>query len=374
MDTAASILWIASVAIFVFAVVYAISTVALIVLSLVEATLIKIERGELFSPPVRLRRPGISIIAAAYNTEPLIVANALSLLASDYDPLEVVIVDDGSEDGTTAALKRRFDLVELPVGDRLLIATAPIEQLYVSRTDPRLRVVRKANGGRSDAINAGLNIARNELVALVDADTLLEADALKRIVEVFAADPDDVVAVGGTIRIANGAVIENNVVTSPRVPHAGVEASQTCEYLRGFLGSRIAWSRAERLARHLRSLRRLPPRPSPHDRWAVQGDARRRHGARDAPPSSAAAHEAADTDRLRPRRDCLDGDPHQPGAASWAADPLARRPARQPPHPSADDRPPPLRRRRTARRSPTPSPSRCSGHSCRSRGTRSWSC
>ena len=243
MDTAGSILWIASVAIFVFVVVYAISTVLLIVLSLVEVTLTKIERGELFSPPARLRRPGISIIAPAYNTEPLIVASAQSLLASDYEPLEVVIVDDGSEDDTTAVLQRRFDLVELPVGDRLLIATAPIERLYVSRTDPRLRVVRKANGGRSDAINAGLNIAHNELVAIIDADTLLEADALKRIVEVFAADPDNVVAVGGTIRIANGAVIENNVVTSPRVSHYGVEASQTCEYLRGFLGSRIAWSR-----------------------------------------------------------------------------------------------------------------------------------
>ena len=243
MDTTESILWIASVAIFVFVVVYAISTVLLIVLSLVEVTLTKIERGELFSPPARLRRPGISIIAPAYNTEPLIVANARSLLASDYEPLEVVIVDDGSEDDTTAALHRRFDLVELPVGDRLLIATEPIERIYVSRTDPRLRVVRKANGGRSDAINAGLNIAHNELVAIVDADTLLEADALKRIVEVFAADPDNVVAVGGTIRIANGAVIENNVVTSPRVPHAGVEASQTNEYLRGFLGTRIAWSR-----------------------------------------------------------------------------------------------------------------------------------
>jgi cellulose synthase/poly-beta-1,6-N-acetylglucosamine synthase-like glycosyltransferase len=243
MDTGESILWIASVAIFVFVVVYAISTVLLIVVSLVEVTLIKIERGELFAPPARLRRPGISIIAPAYNTEPLIVANARSLLASDYEPLEVVIVDDGSEDGTTAVLKRRFDLVELPVGDRLPITTAPIERIYVSRTDPRLRVVRKENGGRSDAINAGLNIAHNELVAIVDADTLLEADALKRIVEVFAVDPDDVVAVGGTIRIANGSVIENDVVTRPRVAHSGVEASQTGEYLRSFLAGRIAWSR-----------------------------------------------------------------------------------------------------------------------------------
>ena len=240
---AASILVLVSVALFVFSVAYAIATVALLALSLVETTLLKIERGELFSPPARLRRPGISIIAPAYNTEPLIVANARSLLASDYAPLEVVIVDDGSEDGTTAALKSRFDLVELPVGDRMPISTEPIEQLYVSRTDPRLRVVRKANGGRSDAINAGLNVARNELVAIVDADTLLEADALKRIAEVFATDPEDVVAVGGTIRIANGAMIKNNVVTGPRVPHYGVEASQTCEYLRGFLGGRIAWSR-----------------------------------------------------------------------------------------------------------------------------------
>ena len=216
-------------------------------LSLVETTLIKIERGEAFFPPTRLRRPGISIIAPAYNTEPLIVATARSLLASDYEPLEVVIVDDGSEDGTTVALNRSFDLVELPVGDRLPLATAPIEQLFVSRTDPRLRVVRKANGGRSDAVNAGLNVARHELVAVVDADTLLEADALKRIGEVFALDPDDVVAVGGTIRIANGAVIENSVVTSPRVAHSGVEASQTCEYLRGFLGSRVGWSRVNGL-------------------------------------------------------------------------------------------------------------------------------
>ncbi len=243
MDAVGTIFWIVSFAIFVYFVVYSVSTFALIVLSLVEASLAKIDRGELFSPPVRLRRPGISLIAPAYNTAPLIVANAHSLLASDYEPLEVVIVDDGSEDGTTSALVRAFDLIVLPDGDRLQIPTAPVEQIYVSRSDPRLRVVRKANGGRSDAINAGINVARNELVAIVDADTLLEADALKRIGEVFALDPDDVVAVGGTVRIANGTVIQDNVVTRPRVSHSGVEATQTAEYLRFFLGSRIAWSR-----------------------------------------------------------------------------------------------------------------------------------
>jgi cellulose synthase/poly-beta-1,6-N-acetylglucosamine synthase-like glycosyltransferase len=230
-------------AIFIYFVVYSLSTFGLIGLSLVEATLTKVERGELFSPPIRLRRPGISLIAPAYDMEPLIVANVKSMLASDYEPLEVVVVDDGSEDGTTATLISAFDLIELPVGDRLQIPTAPITQIYVSRSDPRLQVVRKENGGRSDAINAGLNVARSELVATIDADTLLERDALKRVGEVFAADPDDIVAVGGTIRIANGAVIENDTVTQPRVASGGVEASQTGEYLRGFLGGRIAWSR-----------------------------------------------------------------------------------------------------------------------------------
>jgi cellulose synthase/poly-beta-1,6-N-acetylglucosamine synthase-like glycosyltransferase len=235
-------LWVVSFAIFVYFVLYTICTMALIGLSLLEVSLLKIERGRFFSLPRRLRRPGITLVAPAYNMESLIVANVRSLLASDYAPLEVVIVDDGSADGTTAALARAFDLVELPVGDRLAIPTAPVTQIFVSRLDPRLVVVRKENGGRSDAINAGLNVARNELVAIVDADTLLEVDALKRIGEVFAANPDDVVAVGGTIRIANGAVIEGNAVTEPRVAYSGIEASQTAEYLRGFLGTRVAWS------------------------------------------------------------------------------------------------------------------------------------
>jgi len=236
------IVFFVSAAMFVYFVVYTLATFALIGLSLYEAAIVRIERGELFSPPLRLRRPGVSLIAPAFNMEALIVASVRSLLASDYEPLEVLIVDDGSTDGTTAALIAGFDLVEQPVGDRHAIPTAPIADAYISRSDPRLRVMRKENGGRSDAINAGLNVARYELVATVDADTLLERDALKRAVEVFAADPDNVVAVGGTIRIANGAVIRDETVTEARISPAGIEASQTAEYLRGFLGGRIAWS------------------------------------------------------------------------------------------------------------------------------------
>ena len=237
----AAFFWL-SFAIFVYFVFYAVTTFGLICRSAYETSLTGLERGRLFTPPERLRRPGISLIAPAYNMAPLIAASARALLAADYEPLEVVIVDDGSEDGTTAALDAAFDLVELPVGDRMKIPTRPVLRYFVSRSEPRLRVLQKENGGRSDAVNAGLNVAHLELVAIVDADTLLERDALKRIGEVFAADPDNVVAVGGNIRVANGAVIENNAVVVPHVARGGTEASQTGEYLRSFLGARIAWS------------------------------------------------------------------------------------------------------------------------------------
>jgi cellulose synthase/poly-beta-1,6-N-acetylglucosamine synthase-like glycosyltransferase len=227
---------------FVFFVVYSIATLALTGYSLVEEVQQKIERGDLFHPLRRPLRSGISLVVPAYNEELVIVPAVRSLLGVDYEPLEVVVSDDGSTDGTLAALTEAFDLRELPLGDRFDIETEPLEQHYVSATDPRLRVGVKRNGGRSDAINAGINLARHDLVGIVDADSLLDRDALARIVEVFAADPDRVIAVGGTVRVANGGVIEDGVMTRPRVPVRGLEASQVTEYLRSFLAARIAWS------------------------------------------------------------------------------------------------------------------------------------
>jgi cellulose synthase/poly-beta-1,6-N-acetylglucosamine synthase-like glycosyltransferase len=237
-----AILLVVSVAIFAFFVIYTLATLSLTAYSLFEEVQQKIERGDHFRPLRRPLRSGISLVVPAYNEELLIVPAARSLLGVDYEPLEVFVVDDGSTDRTLAVLSDAFDLRELPLGDRFGLETEPIEALYVSAVDPRLHVASKRNGGRSDAINAGINLARHELVGVVDADSLLDRDALARIVEVFSADPDRVVAVGGTVRIANGGVIEDGVMTRPRVPVHGIEASQVAEYLRSFLASRIAWS------------------------------------------------------------------------------------------------------------------------------------
>jgi cellulose synthase/poly-beta-1,6-N-acetylglucosamine synthase-like glycosyltransferase len=242
-QTLETALWIVSFAIFLAFMLFNLVTLALIARSLFEALLRKRERGELFRPAWnRPLRPGISVIAAAYNEEPVIVPSVRSLLASRYDPLEVVIVDDGSIDGTLQALIDAFDLIELPAGDRFQLMTEPIEQIYVSRVDPRLRVVHKQNGGRSDALNAGANLANHELIATVDADSLLDRDAFERVLEAFSADPDRVIAVGGAIRVANGGEIEDGVMRLPRVPVRGTQATQVAEYLRSFLAARIAWA------------------------------------------------------------------------------------------------------------------------------------
>jgi cellulose synthase/poly-beta-1,6-N-acetylglucosamine synthase-like glycosyltransferase len=214
---------LASFGILVFSAIYVVASFALVSISFVEMMVAKTDRGELFVATETVRRSGISVIAPAYNMAPIIVASTRALLASGYEPLEVVIVDDGSSDGTPDALAAAFNLVELPVGGGLALETAPITSMHVARHDTRLVVVRKENGGRSDAINAGLNVARHDIVTFVEADALLEPDALTRVAEEFARDPDNVAGVGGTIRTTNG-------------------SRQTAEYFRSFFGDRIAWS------------------------------------------------------------------------------------------------------------------------------------
>jgi cellulose synthase/poly-beta-1,6-N-acetylglucosamine synthase-like glycosyltransferase len=232
-----------SLGIFVFFVIYCIATLTLLVMSVREISWYARGQGPNRARPSELaRRPSVSLVTPAYNGETLIVQSAKAFLGSDYEPLEVVVVDDGSKDETFARLQEAFDLVELPLRGQTALPTAPIHSVHISRADPRLRVVHKDNGGRSDAINAGLSVARGELVVIVDADSLLEPDAISHGVVPFEVHPDQCMAVGGGIRVANGSKIVGGQVVTPGVSMKGVGATQVLEYLRGFYATRIAWS------------------------------------------------------------------------------------------------------------------------------------
>jgi cellulose synthase/poly-beta-1,6-N-acetylglucosamine synthase-like glycosyltransferase len=232
-----------SIAIFAFFVLYAVATCTLLAMSIREISWYSRGRGPSRgrSGPL-VRRPSVSLVTPAYNEELLIVQSANTFLASDYDPLEVVVVDDGSKDETFARLQEAFELVPLPLRGRTVLPSASIRSVSISRTDPRLRVVHKDNGGRSDAINAGISIARGELVVIVDADSILEPEAITRAVVPFELNPDHCMAVGGGIRVANGSQIIGGRLVSTGLSRQGVGATQVLEYLRGFFATRIAWS------------------------------------------------------------------------------------------------------------------------------------
>lgn len=119
--------------------------------------------------------PGpVSVVVPAYNERDTIVATVTSLVASDH-PVEVIVVDDGSTDGTADAV------------DALGLRG--------------VRVIRKPNGGKPSALNAGISAARCEIVVMMDGDTIFEPSTVRNLVEPFV-DPQ-VGAVAGNAKVAD---------------------------------------------------------------------------------------------------------------------------------------------------------------------------
>lgn len=186
--------------------------------------------------------PVLSMMAPAYNEGITVGESVRALLTLSYPNLEIVVINDGSSDETLDVLKSEFALTPIHNVYRKQVVSERIVGIYRSRINPRLVVVDKENGGKADALNAGLNIASGELVCAIDADTLIEPDALLRMSRPFLTS-DDVVAVGGTIRVANGCRVSGARVVEPRVPRRWLPGVQVVEYLRAFLFGRLGWNR-----------------------------------------------------------------------------------------------------------------------------------
>ncbi|PLR26597.1 glycosyl transferase [Caulobacter zeae] len=191
--------------------------------------------------------PPITLMAPAYNEALTIVESVRSLLALQYPHFEVVVVNDGSKDETLQVLVDAFELHPVERHYDLAAPCQRIRGLYAAANQPRLLVVDKENGGKADALNAAINLSRSPIVCSMDADSLLEVDALLRAVAPFVEDPERTVAVGGTIRIANGCKISFGRVVEVGVPRNMLARLQTIEYLRAFLMARLAWSRISTL-------------------------------------------------------------------------------------------------------------------------------
>ncbi|MBC7460380.1 MAG: glycosyltransferase family 2 protein, partial [Thermoleophilia bacterium] len=187
---------------------------------------------ELMASPLA---PSVTVIAPAWNEEVGVVESVRSLLALEYPDFQVIVVNDGSDDDTLGALTEAFALERLEYAYAAQIRTQSLRGLYRSRSEPRILVADKVNGGKADAVNCGVNIAETDLVCVIDADSVLDTSALAISARPFIDDPDRVVAAGGTVRVINDCIVERGQVQEVRLPRASLARIQVMEYLRAFL-------------------------------------------------------------------------------------------------------------------------------------------
>ncbi|MFA4965372.1 MAG: glycosyltransferase [Thermoleophilia bacterium] len=189
----------------------------------------------------------ISVLMPAFNEESTIVeaVNALRLL--EYGEFEIVVIDDGSTDRMVERLIEAFALEKVDRPVRFTVPCEPVRGVYLSRQVPNLRLLTKANGGKADALNAGVNVARYPLFCAIDADALLAGDALLRVVKPFMDRPRETMATSGIVRVANGCRVADGRVVTVGAPRSHLATLQVVEYLRAFLASRTGWSRLNSL-------------------------------------------------------------------------------------------------------------------------------
>ncbi|MDE6313950.1 MAG: glycosyltransferase family 2 protein [Lachnospiraceae bacterium] len=181
----------------------------------------------------------ISILVPAYNEEVTIVESVESLMNLDYKLYEIIVVDDGSKDDTAAKLIKHFDLhlVDRPI--RKSLPCKEVKEIYESEGEKvKLTLIRKKNGGKGDSLNMGINASQYPYFVCIDADSMLQRDSLKRIVQPVMED-DKTVAVGGLIRVAQCIMLEKGEVVGYRLPWNMLMCMQVMEYDRSFLASRI---------------------------------------------------------------------------------------------------------------------------------------
>ncbi|MFZ7946433.1 MULTISPECIES: glycosyltransferase family 2 protein [Bacillaceae] len=191
---------------------------------------------EVFTKPV-------SIIVPAFNEEAGIIHSVRSLLSVNYPVFEVIVVNDGSTDQTFNKMIDHYDMKEIKKVVRKQIHTKPIKKIYQSAIFSQLFLIDKENGGKADALNVGLNFSHYPYFCSLDGDSVLEQDAFLKVMKPIIDSNEEVIASGGSVRIANGCQIQNGRILKVGLSDKPLVVMQIIEYLRAFLMGRIGLSR-----------------------------------------------------------------------------------------------------------------------------------
>lgn len=191
--------------------------------------------------------PSISIVAPAYNEAKTIIASANSLLNLNYPDYELIIVNDGSADETLNTLINYYSLVRTDYLYQKSLNTEPIRGIYRNASYPKLLVVDKSNGGKADSLNAGINVANKEYFCGIDADSLLEPDALLKLASLTLDESVETPALGGNIFPINGCLVDQGHISEIHIPKNHLARFQTIEYIRAFMAGRLGWQQLNSL-------------------------------------------------------------------------------------------------------------------------------
>lgn len=189
--------------------------------------------------------PPVSILAPAYNEEATIIENIRSLLSLHYGNYEVIIINDGSKDSTFQRIFDYYQLEKVDYAVHYQINCQEIKGVYKSKLPSfsKLTVVDKINGGKSDALNAGINVSSKDLILCIDVDCIVQEDAILKLAKPYLEEKYQVIASGGVVRIANSCKVEDGKLVEVNMPRNLWPRFQVLEYIRAFLMGRMAWSR-----------------------------------------------------------------------------------------------------------------------------------
>ena len=242
--------------------------------------LLAVARVPQLPAPAALRRPrrglrnpltlGVSVIMPAYNEEATIVESVQRDARAAHPLFEVIVVDDGSTRPHVRDLAGALRPRRGPARRARRRPHAAATSCRCTRRGARfpLVVVRKDNGGKASANNAGINVARQPLVCMVDADSLLDPDALLPSPSRSPTTPSASSATGGVVRAANGSTVTAGRVTEVRMPRSWLPRSRSSSTCGRSSSAGPGWSRAGCARRDLGGVRAVPPGPRRRGRRA----------------------------------------------------------------------------------------------------------
>lgn len=241
-EFAAYLFVVITLIIFIYNILYSLLTLLFIIASAFSLSDFVMNRVHMRTLNLNIKNSHIpiSILVPAYNESLTILSSVESLLRLDYPGYEIIIVNDGSTDGMEELIISHFGLHQVFRPIRKSIETKPWNSIYEANIGKtKLTLINKENGGKADALNLGINASNYPLFVAMDADSMLQANALKRIVYHFVKSEKTIV-VGGNIKVGNNCILKDGIIHKIASTKNPLIIFQTIEYLRVFLSSRVA--------------------------------------------------------------------------------------------------------------------------------------